>query len=298
VFDTHDKFCLIISRNFYVLMMEASGFFDHVLFVIVLYKKKLSDCQAYRSLASLNAADNLSILVYDNSPEPIETAEPAITYYHDAKNRGVSAAYNYAAKIANESRKPWMLFLDQDTHLPPATLEAYPVAVSVFSKEVVFTPVIKDNGTIVSPYKMIGGKGKPVDRISEGVHTLGKYYIINSAMLVSLRAFQASGGYDEQFPLDFSDVVFCDKLRKNHPGFVVIHGEGHHQLAANDPTKTFQQSFTRFNIYCKAIRLYKKLYAPQLNITIPVFSRGLRLFLRYGNTAFLNTAWKSITGKE
>lgn len=297
MFDTHDKYCLIISRNFYALIMASSGFFENVLFVIVLYKKKLSDCQAYQSLAALNFSST-AILIYDNSPETSAIDSTDIIYYHAKQNKGVSAAYNYAAGMAQKLKKPWLLFLDQDTHLPAETLQAYPVAISVFSKEVVFTPIIRDNGRIVSPYKLIGGKGKPVSYISEGIHTLGKYYIINSGMLVSLKAFQAAGGYDESFPLDFSDVVFCDRLRKNHSGFVVINGAGQHQLAANDPTKTFQQSFTRFQIFCNAIRLYQDRYAPSLNISAAVVTRGLRLFFRYKNTAFLRSIWRTLITKK
>ena len=62
-------------------------------------------------------SQKFSLLLYDNSPEP-QTPLPSslpVTYEHDASNRGLAYAYNYALKRAAELQIEWLLLLDQDT---------------------------------------------------------------------------------------------------------------------------------------------------------------------------------------
>ncbi|WP_054692516.1 hypothetical protein [Geotalea toluenoxydans] len=85
---------------------------NDILAVEVIYRRKLADTETFSSLShSLEKLGGcLELLVYDNSPEPMEPAHhdyPAwrIQYVHDAGNPGVSKAYNEATALPGSSAK-------------------------------------------------------------------------------------------------------------------------------------------------------------------------------------------------
>jgi GT2 family glycosyltransferase len=99
--------------------------------IAVLYKRSIAESEAVASLCRIleerpdlkerpHWKNRFALILYDNSPEP--QAVPAglpipLTYVHDAANGGLGAAYNYALEAALRADTPWLLLLDQDTHL-------------------------------------------------------------------------------------------------------------------------------------------------------------------------------------
>jgi rhamnosyltransferase len=275
--------------------MAVTEFFEGVLVVIVVFKKKLQDTPAFKSIRALSTSP--SIYVYDNSPAAQETGEQNVFYFHDGGNSGVSHAYNQAFTFARKLQKSWLLLLDQDSHLPLATLAAYPVAVGLYRSHQVLVPIMIDGKKMISPYKVMFGKGRSLQNVSPGILPFSQYYIINSAMLISVDAFAMAGGYDEDFPLDFSDVVFCERLKVHKASFVVINGNGIQSLSANDASQSVDQIQSRFLIFATALRKYKAKYDRRFPLALSLLTRALRLAVKHSRFVFLKLAWQNLVAR-
>jgi rhamnosyltransferase len=277
--------------------MTSSEFFNNVLFVIVVYEKKLHDVPVLGSLQGLTNSSP-SIFIYDNSlhSQPIE--EGKIFYHHDPENSGVGPAYNRAFDLAKRLKKTWMLLMDQDSHLSPEALSEYPTATSLYPKQHVFVPLMIDGAKIISPYVLRLGRGKSPRKIPAGILSFSQYYIINSGTLISSDAFNQVGGYDEDFPLDFSDVVFCDRLRNAGFSFVLINAAGSHNLSATDTTQSMERIQTRFKTYANALRKYKVKHNERLQIAWPLLTRGLRLAVHHREFIFLKLAFQNMISRS
>ena len=101
-----------------------------ILAVIVLYRLPPSESPALLSLRASATALNhgnvrLKILLYDNTPagQRSATIPEDIEYWPAGTNQGISAAYNFALKMAGDQRFDWLLTLDQDTTVPASFLE-------------------------------------------------------------------------------------------------------------------------------------------------------------------------------
>jgi rhamnosyltransferase len=273
-----------------LIRMSEPKFFDSVLFVIVLYKRTLKDVPAYQTVQSCPGAQML--YVYDNSPEAQPVTSSAIIYHHDKRNPGVSRAYNSALAVAQRLNKTWLLLLDQDTQIPQEALSSYAQAVAAFTSHHIFTLRMRDGERIVSPYRQVFGRGRSVRNVSPGPLPLSRFHIINSGMLIRSSIFSAAGGYDEDFPLDFSDVAFCDRLKKVVDTFVVAEGNGIHHLSGNDPTISINDGHVRFAAYAEAAMLYQRKYNSAASAFYLIFLRALRLFFRYRQASFLMLGWR------
>src|SRR5579859_4169690 len=99
--------------------------------IAVLYKRAIAESEAVASLCRIleerpGWKSRVALVLYDNSPQPqaVPAGLPApVTYVHDASNGGLGAAYNYALAAAMRADTPWLLLLDQDTHVTHDYLE-------------------------------------------------------------------------------------------------------------------------------------------------------------------------------
>jgi GT2 family glycosyltransferase len=288
-------FCLISSGCIERKPTLVSEFFERVLVVIVVYKKRLQETPAFESIAALQSdTAKLLVYVYDNSPMPQEVNVGNVFYFHDQLNSGVSRAYNMAFEFARKAGKKWMLLLDQDSQIPLSTFAAYPVAVGIFNRQEVFVCEMKDEKKTVSPYRVRFGKGWRSTNLAPGTLSFDSYYVINSGMLITVDGFAKAGGYDPDFPLDLSDVVFCDRLKVHEKSFVLVNGKGIHALSANDPVQSAEQARSRFTIFCDALFNYKAKYNSSAWVNVPLLSRALRLSIHHRHFFFLKFALKRI----
>src|SRR5688572_4521243 len=215
--------------------MEVREFFSQVLFVIVLYRQRLANSLAFKGLGPLmkKYPAAVSLFVYDNSEEPLSDLPVITRYVHDPDNPGVSRAYNSTYLLAKEKGLRFLLLMDQDSIFPESIFESYSHAVEMHPDIEVFAPMAKDHKRNYSPFRFIHGRGVPLSRVKPGTHTLNDIKIINSGALVSVDAFEKSGGYDERFQLDFSDVVFCDRLANKNFSVCLIEGSIIHQHSSS-----------------------------------------------------------------
>lgn len=242
--------------------MEVSAFLEQVLLVIVLYRQRLEDSTAFESLEPLmqKYPGKICVFVYDNSEEPAGEYRKIGSYLHDPKNSGVSRAYNRAWEYAKQKGLRFLMLMDQDSHFPETIFRSYSDSVAKSPGIEVFAPHAKENQKLYSPFRFVRGRGTPAADISPGIHALSDLKLINSGLLVSVNAFEKCGGYDERFPLDFSDIVFCDRLFAS--GFDVYVMEdtiGHkHSSSRLSPPHESRQ---RFEKYLNALALYGTLNA-------------------------------------
>jgi rhamnosyltransferase len=268
-------------------MADSNLFAQQLLIVVVIYKKDLN--QVLIQLAPIFSC-KLDIFVYDNGPQPQEPGSVRVTYHHDPFNSGVSKAYNTAFTHANRLEKKWMLLLDQDTHLPPTLLDSFAEAIALHTDVSIFCPVVTDTYGVVSPYQLIFGKSIRRKNISAGRHDLNKWMLINSGTLIKTECFKQSGGFDERFPLDFSDVVFFSRLRRSCSKFVVVRASCQHSLSLTEHTANIHQVFERVKNYSKAARQYQKVCDNFVWMSVPILTLCIKLSVRYRSLKFLKIA--------
>jgi GT2 family glycosyltransferase len=269
--------------------MDLQRFINEILIVVVLYKK--SCVQTLAEIIPIQS--KISVFIYDNGPYAQEITNETVIYRHDGQNNGVSKAYNEASAVALRLHKKWMLLLDQDTVLGTTIFDAFLQGIKMNPCRSVFTPVITDCKGIVSPYLLCWGKGIRLRKIKPGVQRFEKYQIINSGMLIATEAFLQAGGYDERFPLDFSDVAFLERLQVHHSEFVLIHAIGKHHLSINHSKLNLSEAIHRFNIFCKAVKLHQKISKKYSIPALSILPICLKLLFRYKNFNFLKIAIRS-----
>lgn len=272
----------------------SSLFAEDTLFVIVIYNCVITQSIAFQSLlntdASLHAKD---IFVYDNSvsAQEIPSINGIIHYYHNPFNAGVSAAYNKGFSKAKQLNKKWLLLLDQDTKLPTDALKKYIQNISIYSDKSIFVPTLMDGDQRVSPFKLRWGRGIKITSRQPGVHSFRHLCVINSGLLISSKLFESAGGYDERFPLDFSDLVFVERLSLLTSEFVLVDTLFLHSLSSQQdkhvPTSVL---LSRFKKYCLAAKLAQKVSTKKVILSYIIFPRAFKLSLMKKDFRFLSTA--------
>ncbi|MFI5451823.1 glycosyltransferase [Pedobacter sp. UC225_61] len=192
--------------------------------VIVLYKTKLEESRAIRSLGeAINKKVNL--LVFDNSPykqyedEFFVRDRFNIQYHHDVNNSGLSKAYNLALQYASTANAKWLLLLDQDTIFTKAYFEEIEALNDdqIEDDVVAIIPKVVANGKndIISPATIsLGGVSKPI-HLESGVCKL-KISGINSGTLLKVSFMNSINGFNEKYSLDMLDHWYFNEIFIKH----------------------------------------------------------------------------------
>jgi GT2 family glycosyltransferase len=266
--------------------MEGSNFFNELLVVIVLFRQKPEQSAAYTSLRAIlrDFPSIPDIFVYDNSTDPCPV-DHSVVYFHDPENSGVSKAYNIASVYAREKKKKWMLLLDQDTSLKSPFLEVLQESVERHPASMAFVPRLTDVKGWVSPFHFSSGRGTRMSA-PDKMLPLKNYRFVNSGLLIRHSAFAAAGGYDEDIPLDFSDIAFGERLRNVTDHFVVIDFSLAHQFTDNEKSP-LRTALERFHFFRMGAFAMGKKYGGFPTYYSRAFFRASRLCLRHKNVQFL-----------
>jgi rhamnosyltransferase len=265
---------------------------DQTLAVIVLYKTPLQEAVAFRSLLTSLKKSRVSIdwLVYDNSPDDKDLHLPEdirIFYRPDPSNSGVSQAYNEGYAKARTLGKKWLMLLDQDTEFSADAIEKYYQGLRDFPGEACFAPRLIDGKGIISPFRFRMGNGMRVKSVPEGVKSLNQLQFVNSGLMISVDAFGRTSGYDEGFPLDYSDYAFVERLKKVHSTFTVLPLICRHNFSASSGA-SFREAVDRFSPYLQAAKNFKKKYQRHNHwIILRTWLRCLKLSLKFRTLAFM-----------
>jgi rhamnosyltransferase len=143
------------------------------------------------------------------------------------ENKGIARALNQGAEWAAAAGYPWILTLDQDTTVDFNIIESL---TAVFHRY----PLPQQLAVIGSNYtdKVTGKSQTKLISTSDSPYT-PSVTALTSGSLVSLRVFQAIGGFRDDFFIDGVDHEYC--LRARSHGFqvaltskpVMKHGIGH-----------------------------------------------------------------------
>lgn len=276
-------------------LAELSSTVEGILFILVLYKRKLNESDSFISLiTSLKKTNlNIDIFIYDNSPSPMILKEELsgenwnIYYVHDETNPGVSKAYNEGFKLGKNLNKKWLLLLDQDTKFPEDAIIKYCRAVLDNNEYFLFAPIlVATNGTICSPCNYFLKRGSPMNSIEVGLVNITRKSLMNSGMLMRIDIFEKVGGYNEKIKLDFSDFDFIDRYRQIYQYFYVVDTKCIHELAtvAEDDVN---RSLTRFTTYCENIKYFAKNDFDTLILLFLTLFRACKLSIIFRNIKFL-----------
>src|ERR1035437_206155 len=178
-----------LGYNVNVVLVERISGDMRILAVIVRYKMPLAESQTVQGLAGMfvsdpNLLNAISVLVWDNSPAPVQDPQLSFpfTYLHSAENVGVSGAYNRAIGIAETLGCQWLLLLDQDTTLP----ENFLTRMLELSDQLqdrteiaAIAPFLMDGQRTISPGQLLFNRVKLLKPPFEGVHA-GRMYAANS----------------------------------------------------------------------------------------------------------------------
>jgi GT2 family glycosyltransferase len=189
-----------------------------VYFVVVLYKCKIADSAACRSLLSRAAPDGVRLrgLIYDNTPDisvENKSLSQDVEYCAAGINRGLPVAYNDGIRRAWEAGAQYFMLLDQDSTITADFLRAAALAVKETSSgQVVWAPHIIASNRHISPYKF-NTLGLPMFKYDLS-RERAAYFAINSYSIISLEFLKKIGGFDEYYWLDGLDFWFYSRVAR------------------------------------------------------------------------------------
>jgi rhamnosyltransferase len=268
-----------------------------IIAVLVLYKTRLEDSEAFVSLSNSLKKGNftMDIVVYDNSPTPMVTDTDSVSdswrihYVHDRTNPGVSKAYNEGLRIAKKLNKQWLLLLDQDTCFSENAFVEYSKAIQENQDIYLFAPIVISENRIISPNRYFLNRGYRLRKVKPGVYNFHTKSLINSGMCINTRAFEKAGGYNEKIRLDFADHSFIARYKANYSKFVVINlwcSQGF----SGKQCLTLDSALVRFALYCEGARNKAVNKLDYCVLMVVIILRSTHLSLKYTNARFFRVA--------
>lgn len=221
-----------------------------ILAVVVLYNQNLYNTNIYNTL--LKYQDHLKVIsvIFDNSPKKQINKIPKdlIYIWNNGINLGLSECYNKATSYAKEYKCDWILLLDQDTSFPSNAWDTYLQCIEEHPKYFLYAPIHKTNtGKYLSPKNPILGTSSKCPIYGEC--SLKQAYPINSGLLISLHFFIQIGGYNPKIRVDFSDIQFISKARKEIRTFYILN-----IICIQDfsnETLDINKLYNRFKLFCE-----------------------------------------------
>ncbi len=208
----------------------------HILALIVVYGMNPDRSTSLQTLLSnTSPGDNLTILVWDNSPSPSMDAARfmanGMQYISTPENLGLSTIYNRVIKghLADNS---YLLLLDQDSELPTNFLNECVTAIEAEPDIDLFLPMVRANGAWRSPLTYILGWGRNWSSPRKGRIPSRGVCAINSGMLISAHYLLGDfPGYDERLRFYGTDTQFMLEYMKRRPELAVLDTTIEHDLS-------------------------------------------------------------------
>lgn len=274
---------------------------QRILIAIVIYKCRIEESEAFKSLIGNSTCNHSHLFVYDNSPYIQTTSINVAQYVSDTNNSGLSKAYNTACRFAKEHGYNWILIADQDTHFPANALTRYQKAANDNPATLIAPIHTIGNQQYISPTKYRMKTSAIQTTVRTGNVCFKDACPINSGMMITVDSFIQAGGYEEAVWLDFSDTCFIEKYRKIYPYFYVMPDVVCKQSFSamdTDPDNIYK----RFCIYLECARNYPR-HSPKDSLELlvttlrPTISRTLRLKTLKYIKAYINIYIKNISAR-
>ncbi|MEH7274655.1 glycosyltransferase [Neobacillus vireti] len=220
--------------------------------VLVLYKLKPEESKTFQTLKQIlgsknNTPKNIELILYDNSPSkqdftPLSHEGIHTTYYHDPRNLGIAAAYNYAWAAAKQNNSQWLLLLDHDTELTYDYFNSILNLSEVPEKVVAVVPKINSENIMISPVYSNSLRPLKQERPSPGVQEQ-PVMAINSGALIAVNFLNEINGFNEDFPLDYLDHWLFFKIYEKGRKVFLINVSLEHELSVLDYTRVSLQRY-------------------------------------------------------
>ncbi len=218
-----------------------------ILPVVVVYNMDFAECAIFKQLVVNNQKQEF--LLYDNSPSFINEKynKGQIIYYHNPKNEGVTAAYNYGAEYAKTHGYKYIVLFDQDTIFPSNYLDILAKYIKDYPRIKCFAPIIKYSENIpFSPVKISNFNSKAIP-LQSGIYPLSNYSPVNSGACINVDSFWEVEGYNKFIKLDFADFDFFQKLKDTTPVFCLMNTIAYQQFSNTE--RNINKLLKRFKIY-------------------------------------------------
>ncbi len=224
--------------------------------VVVLYRIALHESETFQTLSAAlreypTLAARISLLIYDNSPEPQSVELPVdffakASYQHDPSNGGLATAYNHALRAAEQAGVPWLWLFDQDTTVVPGLIPATFAAIDTPPPSEVcgIVPKLVQDGVMLSPVAVHRFRYLPMNEGFSGVNP-GLLTALNSCACLRVSALRAIGGFPSQYWLDFLDHAVFHRLHEQGGRLLVLDVIIPHRLSTNNLQK--ESSHRRFD---------------------------------------------------
>jgi hypothetical protein len=284
------KRCLFVFAFF-------GGRHMQVLIVVVCYKMSLRDSVTIAGLSQSfehcpRLLDSISVLVWDNSPSKLNIPSLSFPFEYrpSTDNIGVSAAYNSAAEVAEATGCPWLLLLDQDTTLSGNFLSRmleYSLELEGNLNVAAIAPFLMDGDRTISPGVVLFNRVKPLSLPFTGEY-VKEAYAANSGTLMRVAALREIGGYNEDFWLDYSDiVVFYLLYRHNKRLFIAGDLQLQHKLASNDYESSMSPERYQNGVLAEGAfwDLYRS-HRENFGLTARLAARSIKQYCCYSNKVF------------
>jgi GT2 family glycosyltransferase len=218
---------------------------DRVQCVLVLYKTDLQQSETYLSLSAFlredsSWSDRLSLLLYDNSPEPQSVLVPpglfaSVRYQHDPSNGGLAAAYNQALRLAEDTQCVWLWLFDQDTAVPSRLIPAAMAVIDGTQRTEIsaIVPRLMQDGIVNSPLISERFRYRAVDKEFSGTYP-GSLTALNSCACMRVSALRRIGGFPAQYWLDYLDHAVFHRLQEQGGKVTVLDVSISHRLSTNN----------------------------------------------------------------
>lgn len=256
--------------------------------VVVLYQKKIQQLPFFSWLGEIFASE-IPIYCYDNSPIAQDfPTSPWFIYQHDPRNLGVTAGYNFAYQQLQGKDYDGLLLLDQDTQLSLAylkELQQLVIAPNVFA----VVPKIFAGSQQISPVKSADYINRNAQALTSGCYAQ-EVMAINSGSLLRFSFLTKIGGFNLEFPLDFSDHWLFYALHKQQGEVLVLDTKLEHQLSVLDYTT---MSHGRYQQILAAEKLFYTRYRRDLLRTHcwQLFKRSAKQLVKVRDLYFAKTTF-------
>lgn len=223
----------------------------------------------------LQYVDKVYLLV--NSKEKLEQKFnidlDKIEFIYNNKNLGLSKAFNIGLKKASSELFELALLFDQDSFLD---IENFNILLNQYNE------IGKERNLIcIGPLLTVYGKNLPIPKWNKNNtmplpddNAISVNSIITSGMLLDIEKAIAVGGFNEDYPVDFCDFVFCWKSIFN--GYEVymstkariIHEIGNSNMSIGKHTIHFHAPYRHYFMVRDTLNIVFKLKETPLKIRI------------------------------
>ena len=169
-------------------------------------EQSLSLCSYIHEVSHVVIVDNSA---NDNSPLLASLPQTNYTYLPQGENTGVATALNIGCRYAIGHGASWILTMDQDSRWEKELLAHYiELALSYPGREQV---------GVFSPRQDYSGHMPHYDAVYEE-----KVAVMTSGCLISVKGFEATGGFRDELFIDEVDNEYCMHIRRLGMKVVII----------------------------------------------------------------------------